>query len=98
MINQNVGPMNQANAAAMNMGPNQAIAQRQPGQNPASAMLNQAMNAGNMNAGNINALQQMKQSQQQLGGAGVFSGMVQQRQQQVQILITTLLILVDMTE
>lgn len=80
MMTPNVGPINQPGNSGMGMGPNQAMApQRQQAQNPSTAILNQAMNAGNMNA-----LQQIKQNQQQLGGTGVF-GMVQQRQQQVWI-------------
>lgn len=75
-----VVPMNQPGNSGMGIGPNQAIAQRQQAQNPSTAILNQAMNANNMSA-----LQQMKQNQQQLGGTGVFSGLVQQRQQQVWI-------------
>lgn len=78
MMTPNVVPMNQPGNSGMGMGPNQAIAQRQQAQNPSTAILNQAMNAGNMSA-----LQQMKQNQQQLGGTAVFSGLVQQRQQQV---------------
>lgn len=80
MIAPNVVPMNQPANSGLGMGPNQTIAQRQQAQNPSTAILNQAMSAGN-----ISALQQMKQNQQQLGGTGVFSGLVQQRQQQVWI-------------
>lgn len=79
MMTPNVVPLNQPGNSGMGLGPNQAIAQRQQAQNPSTAILNQAMNAGNMSA-----LQQMKQNQQQqLGGTGGFSGLVQQRQQQV---------------
>lgn len=77
MMNQPVGGIAQQNAAAIGIGTNQNLAQRQQTQNP-SMMMNQGMGSGNMNA-----LQQMKQNQQQLGGNNVFAGgagMAQQRQ------------------
>lgn len=69
MMNQPVAAaLAQQNTAAMT----QSLAQRQQNQNP-SMVLNQGMNA----------LQQMKQTQQQLGGNNMFgggAGLAQQRQ------------------